>query len=510
MLVNKVGADPEFEIVANGRLVRADRVVRTTRLPFGEIGFDGAGVALELRPNPGSVDELVRNTAKLIVAAPSLCRGTPTTIGVGHPIGGHVHFDVPYDSTDDEALGARERLVRVIDDALGPMLRALNGPAREKSKYGKRRDWRPQSWGVEYRTPPATIWAHPEVARGFLNAMITLAISDGREMTPTYDELVELAAFAIESGRRLHYGAWKEVAESAPRAFSVVYEASAEKDEHFEGDMRDALAPLGISLLRVYPLHKKRGDWASNLPGFGSMVGGFSPAYFEAGELYVALSWRFRNEMDFRRKALPAFLEAVLGLIRDANEPELDEMVVVVEAVEKPTASESTKEEVKKAAEEDRSAPAPTPPIATEDDWYVLCDGCEREVHVDDVIYDRRNGRFCPECYYEIYALCERCGREVDRDNAYFPSAGRYWALPLCEDCYEELYSRCGRCENEIEVEHAFVPTSGRYSGSHMCQRCYWEWYTRCECGERHIAHEENDRTLCERCVEEEEEEVEA
>jgi len=347
------------------------------------------------------------------------------------------------------------------------------------------------------------------VARGFLNAMLTLVLSEGHEMTPAYEELVELAAFAIESGRKLHYGAWVKEAESAPRVFSVVYEASAEKDEHFEGDMEAALAPLGISLLRVWPLHERRGDWASNLPGFGSVDGSVHQAYCEAGELYVALSWRFRNDREFRVMAMPAFLEAVIGLIQDATEPELDEKVVVVEPVEKPTASEDAKEKVKKAAEEGRSAPAPTPPIATEeedDDEYVLCYGCDERIHIDDAIYNRYDNPFCYECYHDTYTSCDRCGYEVHRDDAYYPSTGRYEYTALCEECYEELYAECARCGDEIYIDDAIVPTSGRYSGSHMCEYCYDEWYTRCECGrevERRRAHEENGRTLCERCVEE-------
>jgi hypothetical protein len=502
MVIRRLGADPEFEIVRDGHLVRADKVVRTTRLPFGEIGVDGAGVALELRPNPGDVDELVRNTAKLIVATPSVCRGTPTTIGVGHPLGGHVHFDAPGDT--DYAT-----LVRVVDDALGPLFRAMNGPARDKSGYGKRRDWRSQPWGVEYRTPPATIWAHPEVAKGFLSAMLTLALSDGREMSPGYEELVELATFAIEHGRRLHYGAWKRVADEVRPELGIIYTHDTERDEHFEGDMEAALAPLGIPLLRVLPLHKRRGDWASNLPGFGSRDEGISPAHCEAGELYVALSWRFRNDRAFRIMAMPAFLEAVLGLIRDANEPELDEKVVVVEPVEKPAASEDAKEKVKKAAEEERSAPAPTPPIATEeeeDDEYVRCHRCGERVHIDDAFYNRYDDPFCPECYRDTYTLCDRCECEVHRDDAYYPSTGRYEGASLCEECYAEVYTECARCGYEIEVDDAIVPTSGGYSGSYMCEHCYEYWYTRCECGgevERDRAHEENGRTLCERCVEE-------
>lgn len=53
MQVLKLGADPEFEVLNEGKLVRADKVARPLRLPWGEVGVDGAGVALELRPNPG-------------------------------------------------------------------------------------------------------------------------------------------------------------------------------------------------------------------------------------------------------------------------------------------------------------------------------------------------------------------------------------------------------------------------------------------------------------------------
>lgn len=524
MLVRRLGADPEFEVLQDGRLVRADKVTHTTRLPWGEVGIDGAGVALELRPNPGDVDELVKNTAKLIVASPIVCQGTPTTISALHPLGGHVHFDVPED-TDYEAL------VRVVDDALGPLLRAMNGPARDRSSYGKRRDWRSQPWGVEYRTPPATIWAHPEVARGFLQAMLTLALSDGREMNPGYDDLVEMAAFAIENGRKLHYGAWKKVADEVRPEFGIIYTHDAERDEHFEGDMKAALTPLGIYLLRVLPLHKKRGDWASNLPGFGSRDESTFPAYCEAGELYVALSWRFRNDREFRVMAMPAFLRAVLELIQNAKKPELDEKVVeldekvvVVEHME-PAASEDAKERVKKAAEEERAAPAPTPEVDEEDDEdYTYCDSCGGRIHVDDACYNSWNTPFCERCYDELYTTCASCGEEISRDDAYCPNTGRYEYDHLCESCYNEYYTTCARCDDEVEWDDAFIPSTGEYEGDALCERCYTDLYTTCRHCDDELPREEAvipdngqyaGSPLCEECYlelyeeREEDEEVE-
>lgn len=517
MVVRRLGADPEFEVLQDGQLVRADKVARTTRLPWGEIGVDGAGVALELRPNPGNVDELVKNTAKLIVASPSVCRGTPTTISVGHPLGGHVHFDVP----DDTDYGA---LVRVVDDALGPLLRAMNGPARDKSGYGKRRDWRSQPWGVEYRTPPATIWAHPEVAKGFLSAMFTLALSDGREMAPKYEDLVELAAFAIEHGRRLHYGAWKRVADEVRPELGIIYTHDTERDEYFEGDLEAALTPFGICRVEIYPLHKKRGDFASNLPGFGEMVEGVSRAWYEGGALYVALSWKFRNDREFRAMVMPAFLEAVLGLIRDANEPELDEKVVVVEPVE-PTASEDAKERVKKAAEEERAAPAPTPEVDEEDDEdYTYCDRCGERIHVDDAYYNRWDTPFCEECYHELYTICASCDEVISRDDAYCPNTGRYEYDHLCESCYDEYYTTCTHCEDEVERDDAVVPGTGRYERDVLCEYCYRELYTTCRRCDDELPREEAvipdngqyaGSPLCEECYlelyeeREEDEEVE-
>jgi len=321
--------------------------------------------------------------------------------------------------------------------------------------------------------------------------MLTLALSDGREMAPKYEDLVELAAFAIEHGRKLHYGAWKRVADEVRPELGIIYTHDTERDGHFEGDLEAALTPFGICSVEIYPLHKKRGDFASNLPGFGEMVEGVSRAWYEGGALYVALPWRFRNDRTFRIMAMPAFLEAVLGLIRDASKPELDEKVVVVEPVE-PAASEETKERIKKAAEEGRAASTPSLGLDEEDDEdYTYCDRCGERIHVDDACYNRWNMPFCEGCFNELYAICASCGEVILREDAYRPSTGRYEYDHLCESCYVLYYTTCVRCDDEVEGEDAFIPGTGRYEGDALCECCYTDLYTTCRHCDDELPREE-------------------
>lgn len=141
-----LGADPEFELVCQGWIANAERILEEeTRLPWGTIGSDRN--ALELRPRPSASPEtLVRNLGRLLLSVLGVAQGVPSTACKQYPLGGHVHLGgVPED--------AREDVAKAIDEALGDLFHSLRPDVRLRTEYGRRGDWRPKPWGLEYRTP---------------------------------------------------------------------------------------------------------------------------------------------------------------------------------------------------------------------------------------------------------------------------------------------------------------------------------------------------------------------
>ena len=145
-----VGADPEF-LLSNGKeFIQASQVYSSH---YDPVGCDGAGDQLELRPNPGTPREVIRNLKYLFKLVQK--DGYDIHIGDQFPLGGHIHVGVGYRVKPDRSLLA------VFDDFLGRPTRDLC----ERYGYGGLSDWESKPWGFEYRTPSAIIFADPTIAR---------------------------------------------------------------------------------------------------------------------------------------------------------------------------------------------------------------------------------------------------------------------------------------------------------------------------------------------------------
>ncbi len=59
-----IGADPEFELTKNNRVLKADRHIHVTDMYHGPIGVDGASAQIEIRPKPGTPAQVTRNQLK--------------------------------------------------------------------------------------------------------------------------------------------------------------------------------------------------------------------------------------------------------------------------------------------------------------------------------------------------------------------------------------------------------------------------------------------------------------
>ena len=312
-----LGADPEFELIIAGRVESAASILLgdAIHLPWGSIGVDGAGWPLELRPDPStSARGLVHNVARLLGAVPQMLGGLPSTVGEAYAIGGHVHLGLTNAPVDERVL------VRTLDEAIGDILYNLSPESRIEAGYGRRKDWRIQPWGIEYRTPPAAIWAHPQVALVFVGAIKWAAgeFLRGRDplRSPALPKIREAAksaaAFVRRYGSRLHWGAWEALAgevEIPQEGPVIVIDHGADRDHLLVGDLKGLLLRLGLRWLRVTSLRQSRGDYVSNLPGYGELVEGF--LMFAPGGT-LCLSWRFRNDSEFRRAEMPK-LEAALA-----------------------------------------------------------------------------------------------------------------------------------------------------------------------------------------------------
>ncbi len=432
-----LGADPEFELVMDGRVVNASQVIRkSVRLPWGIIGYDGAGAPLELRPNPStSPSKLVENVGRLLLSVPKITGGFPSTMGEMHPIGGHVHIGirgmgVPY-----------EEVIKAVDHVIGDILYEMNTKTRRDSQYGERGDWRSQAWGVEYRTPPATMWAHPEGALAFLKA-IKRAVRLAIERKCTLDDdwykiryaLSGAAILVIKHNGRIHWEAWREyVKEHAGEGVEREIEEAAATAKAID-DTQEAKDDRIVK--EVIRLHL---EWPDDEEDEGNAVE----------------------------------LEAV----------ESDPHAIFCSACENEVSSEE--------------AIYVGDGVYCEDCYheeYGTCVACERPVRLDDAnrVY---GGVYCDDCYFEHFTMCEACGEDMGRDEAYVVDGASY-----CEECYNHRFVECDECGGPVSrrnVNHG--PDGGYY-----CDLCYGALFMECEMCEATIRRSEaiisGGEVFCEEC----------
>ena len=492
-----LGADPEFELIIAERAESAASILGDAiHLPWGSIGVDGAGYPLELRPNPSETARgLIQNVARLLVGVPRMLGGLPSTVGEAYAIGGHIHVGIGNAPVDERAL------VRGLDEAIGDILYSLSPESRIKAGYGRRRDWRIQPWGIEYRTPPAAIWAHPQVALVFVGATkwVVREFLGGRDplKSPALPKIrgaaKSAAAFVRQHGSRLHWGAWEALAgevEIPQEGPVIVIDHGADRDHLFVGDLKGLLLRLGLRWLRVTSLRRSRGDYVSNLPGYGELVEGFS-VFAPRGTL--CLSWRFRNDAEFRRAEMPKLEAALAAALRaQAAAAEVDD-----------GGGRIIKEAVPFKVSGSASAEPETTPVEAEaplDEGHVRCAGCDELVHESVACQSDAGDWYCEECYHDIYTMCARCDAELRNDAAYFTDGGDG---PYCEDCYYELYGRCANCDREVLLDDACRNSDGEV----YCERCYHRLFTECSHCRTEVpmegSHWINDGVYCQDCFEE-------
>lgn len=145
----KLGCDPELEQLAspNGYTVVSPTVNHSTST---EIGVDGAGSQIGLRPGAYTTPEnIVTKIKALIEQLPPV-----GIVGDRFPLGGHIHVG---------GIKYSKEAIKLLDDFIGKLSAKTSGDAR--GSYKNLGAYETKSYGFEYRSPSST-WLHnPEIAR---------------------------------------------------------------------------------------------------------------------------------------------------------------------------------------------------------------------------------------------------------------------------------------------------------------------------------------------------------
>lgn len=150
-----IGADPEFEELE----IPSEYSPTSTSISGNEnseIGRDGQGDQIELRPEPAKNPALlVRNIKKLINRI-----NVPLSVkGDGFPLGAHIHFSLPEKMRRKPYI---MHLCTILDDFLGKKLIDFSGKAR--GNYKRLSAYESKPWGFEYRSLPSAYLLNPKIA----------------------------------------------------------------------------------------------------------------------------------------------------------------------------------------------------------------------------------------------------------------------------------------------------------------------------------------------------------
>jgi hypothetical protein len=157
-----LGGDPEFEVYADGILLPAYFFPIFEGLN-SSIGTDGNSAIAELRPAPTyRPEKYVENFTAL--AEKLAEQGILLSVkGDTYPLGGHIHVGSHNEYVVEVLRDKVEEFIFVLDDFVGRVLLPTSGVAR--GEYAVLGAYELKDYGWEYRTPPSSIYADPEMVR---------------------------------------------------------------------------------------------------------------------------------------------------------------------------------------------------------------------------------------------------------------------------------------------------------------------------------------------------------
>ncbi len=174
-----LGCDPELLCRINGRFTPAYNYFKSN----SSFGLDGCESIAELRP--GYSESPIDLTAKIRTVLEYGHEKAPELeFFAGHyqddySLGGHVHISLP---PEDKLIDSLDTVLYSLSNCLDDKSQRLK---RERSGYGKRRAYRRQPHGMEYRTPGSWLISPAVTLVTFtLAKLATIAVmEDGLDMT---------------------------------------------------------------------------------------------------------------------------------------------------------------------------------------------------------------------------------------------------------------------------------------------------------------------------------------
>jgi hypothetical protein len=327
-----LGGDPEFEVVLDGEIVPArDISIFSNGDLEGPIGTDGATHTAELRPDPAySPEEYVGNFLALAKRVKE--EGILLSVkGDTYPLGGHIHVGSPNYNVVQALQDEVENFVQVLDDFVGRVLLPTSGRAR--GEYARLGAYEMKDYGWEYRTPPSSFYADPEMVRITYKLVKNLVETLLREREISYEVLENGRAKDEEYLRFLtpqeaeyflafpQKWARGEIVPFVPMGDipQVLFVFRDEWDEDKMRVFKEALKGLPVGRpvkLVLYGLAQRRGDYFAlpTAPEDWRLKEEFPKVPFVWGaipEIWVGIPYRFRRVEEIPQDLLEEFVSWV-------------------------------------------------------------------------------------------------------------------------------------------------------------------------------------------------------
>lgn len=175
------GCDPEFEVVYGGEPINlrynnphhftsGRRGLRT------QIGVDGAGAPLEIRPLPGKNETEIISNLQVLFKRIEKKNASLSVLGNSFAIGGHIHIGI------GQRWCPETQFLQLLDYFIGKDFMELSGNAR--GHYAQLSAYEIKPYGFEYRTPSAAVFANPQIC--------SIVFKIVRNLTKTYFESQEI------------------------------------------------------------------------------------------------------------------------------------------------------------------------------------------------------------------------------------------------------------------------------------------------------------------------------
>jgi len=304
-----IGSDPEFELIEADKILYASKYFAGTDSDT-EIGVDGAGDQVELRPRPSSnVEQHIRHVYELIKKFAELDRFDLSTKGDIYPLGGHIHVGGVEPTKD---------VLTLLDDFLGVHVINLSGNAR--GSYKRLSAYEKKPYGFEYRSCPAAIFHNRRILRISLKIVKNVLEKLINKGSITYNYPVQdedyyrhakLTAaeykyfkWFIENYRSkladqtLLY-AWRVRKGNKPKP---IYNLTISDNDTFSDQIRQALLAIPERFrlrknIYIFGLHERRGNVYTFPTKLGGRTSAFDPCVFET-KVSVGIAYQTRITTD--------------------------------------------------------------------------------------------------------------------------------------------------------------------------------------------------------------------